>query len=820
MKILKYILILLITNATAQINFSEGNVLIDDTFSSSDITNIITSDLNNDGFKEVIVSSHYDNMVVFYENIEGDIQYTQRHILFRNLPANFYTTYDVFSSDIDNDGLKDIIVTSEYEDKLFWYQNLGNFNFSSLNIVSNGLNRPTSVVADDIDNDGDNDLIVGVYNDENVSLFYNDGSGNFSNQQIIHNSNYGIKKVKLFDLDNDGFLDVITKHTSSSIYWVKNIDGTNFSEPMYISGSAGDGTGFDFIDINSDSYFDIIFTDTYGDKIRYCINQEGLSFDNNYNFFLNIDVSDPWGLLTIDMNGDGLQDVVFSTFTNDQIGWCKNLNSGNFSSEIPIFNNLSNPKAFVAENWDSDNEIELFTSSSDNKLSYLDYNPETNLYDENIISFSFGAANVTRIGDLNNDGHNDIVSGFHQIIWHENYGNEEFSSHKLIDDFPHSEYQPLIYYLELYDFNNDGYLDIIHNGGGVKIYRNNGDETFDLVYYNTDAYGRELELSDLDNDGDLDFLLSYTGENDSPMFKVINNGDFSFEPPIVINFDLPSYWRPRSIKCGDTDGDGDNDIVVSSSGYFKIEHLENDGNGNFTYSLIDSSTPTGYIDLADLDNDGDLDLISGGKDSHASGDTEFYWMENINGEFVNRFVIDGQSLESVTTGDVNNDGFIDIIATSYQYFFQDDKIMCYLNNEDTTFNEIIVESLGGYTGNLTRNASLGDLNNDNKLDLVSTYYQNGILKYFMNTSTLSVDEFNYSKENFKTFPNPCTHMLNWDTNFNLERVEVYNLFGKKVLSKDIDDSNNTLNTSKLSNGLYLFKGFSQNSTYSTKFIKF
>ena len=43
-------------------------------------------------------------------------------------------------------------------------------------------------------------------------------------------------------------------------------------------------------------------------------------------------------------------------------------------------------------------------------------------------------ANTVRVADLDNDGNNDIISGFNCIFWNKNYGNEEFSAHYLLSD--------------------------------------------------------------------------------------------------------------------------------------------------------------------------------------------------------------------------------------------------------------------------------------------------------------------------------------------------------------------------------------------------
>ena len=84
------------------------------------------------------------------------------------------------------------------------------------------------------------------------------------------------------------------------------------------------------------------------------------------------------------------------------------------------------------------------------------------------------------------------------------------------------------------------------------------------------------------------------------------------------------------------------------------------------------------------------------------------------------------------------------------------------------------------------------------------------------TSELSTKDF--SASNVKVYPNPATDKLTIETNnVNLSSIEIYNLLGKKVLEQN-KLSNNTINISNLSNGVYMLKLNSDNMSITKKLI--
>ena len=70
---------------------------------------------------------------------------------------------------------------------------------------------------------------------------------------------------------------------------------------------------------------------------------------------------------------------------------------------------------------------------------------------------------------------------------------------------------------------------------------------------------------------------------------------------------------PRAITSGDFDGDGDNDLVTANKDAdtsSTLSFLSNDGTGSFTRSDLEASVRASSISSADLDGDGNLDLVT------------------------------------------------------------------------------------------------------------------------------------------------------------------------------------------------------------------
>jgi hypothetical protein len=128
-----------------------------------------------------------------------------------------------------------------------------------------------------------------------------------------------------------------------------------------------------------------------------------------------------------------------------------------------------------------------------------------------------------------------------------------------------------------------------------------------------DARGGTLSIADIDGDGDLDMFASGKDHPNmvSTMYK--NDGNGVFTEMTGTNFESAEFGHS---DFADIDGDGDQDLLlIGRFSSFSLRFLYiNDGNGNFTEN---TSTPiletqSGDFEFFDADNDNDMDLIISG----------------------------------------------------------------------------------------------------------------------------------------------------------------------------------------------------------------
>ena len=334
---------------------------------------------------------------------------------------------------------------------------------------------------------------------------------------------------------------------------------------------------------------------------------------------------------------------------------------------------------------------------------------------------SLGSSLSTGIatGDLDGDGDIDLVESIHtggnHIYLNDGSGNYSFSSQILNGSLNHST--------TLGDVDNDGDLDIVT--GNVSVYLNNGTGSFtDSGQTLGNSEATSITLGDIDNDGDLDMVVGNgtpsVGQADKVYF---NDGAGNFtDSTQSLGADIT-----KSTALGDIDNDGDLDLISGIENAPNKVYLNN-GSGDFTLSApsnVGTSSVTTAVALGDIDGDGDLDLIEANDISP-------------NKVFINdgsgSFTDSGQALgnarsSSLELGDIDNDGDLDLVIGNL--FSQSDKV--YTNNGTGTFTDSGL-SLGSLH---TRGISLADTNNDGDLDIVAVAGGSAANKIYTNNSVIT-----------------------------------------------------------------------------------
>ncbi|OQY69969.1 MAG: hypothetical protein B6D44_16635 [Ignavibacteriales bacterium UTCHB2] len=216
------------------------------------------------------------------------------------------------------------------------------------------------------------------------------------------------------------------------------------------------------------------------------------------------------------------------------------------------------------------------------------------------------------------------------------------------------------------DADGDGDLDLAVTAGEsyygdsdqLRIYFNNNGILDSLPGWKSQNYFYSYDVSwaDFDNDGDLDLVCA--GES-NPNYIFENYGDSISVTPTWQSTDASQY--ANSLFVGDVNNDGYLDLAISDNnqlggtGKFKI-YLNNNGTLETTPFWNSNFSGMGSgINLADIDNDGDLDLITGG------------WWDNIriylnnNGNFnvsPDYVSTSGSVVEAIICGDIDNDALV------------------------------------------------------------------------------------------------------------------------------------------------------------------
>ncbi|MBE9468629.1 MAG: VCBS repeat-containing protein [Bacteroidetes bacterium] len=182
-----------------------------------------------------------------------------------------------------------------------------------------------------------------------------------------------------------------------------------------------------------------------------------------------------------------------------------------------------------------------------------------------------------------------------------------------------------------------------------------------------------------------------------------------------------------SVAWGDYDNDGDLDILLTGSGQSKIYKNDLPDSVYFTeQTLIElTGVSESSVSWGDYDNDGDLDILLTGYGTNCELISKIYrnTLPDSVGflEQTNIFLL-GVKYSSVAWGDYDNDGDLDILLTGYDTNYGSiSKI--YRNNYPTnTFTETQILLPGVYVGSVT----WGDFDNDSDLDILLSGYAGGI----------------------------------------------------------------------------------------------
>ncbi|MFZ2153732.1 MAG: FG-GAP-like repeat-containing protein, partial [Candidatus Moraniibacteriota bacterium] len=610
--------------------------------------------------------------------------------------AGSYFGYVLTAGDLNNDTRADLVVGAHQynsnQGRAYVFQ--GSTNMPSLateaNDIITGENSNDrfsyALVSGDFNADNKPDLAVGAYsykvNQGRAYIFYNatDLVGEANNADIKIDGNGGASfgtSLLSGDFNADGKTDLVVGKNKDKVYLFYNDDSiadTDMGADLIIEGEAS-------------SYFGAVLTSG-------------------------------------DLNYDGREDLVVGAYAQN-----------NGTGQIYVFYN--------------DGSFPSFGSAADRIIS--GETPDGR----------FGRSLAS--GDFNADGRVDLVVGAYQYNSNQgrayvfysgtNFATLASEASLIITGEAGNNY--FGYSLLGADLNADGKTDLIigayqfnSSQGRVYVFYNDGSmvgaaDEADVIISGQESnnyFGYALSAGDLNSDTQSDLIISSFGYNSyqGRVYIFYSNqplGDSASDAQVIVDGEIGagSYFGGRIIT-GDFNADNKTDLAVGannySASYGRTYIFYNDDNlptaAETADIIITGETTSNFgISLAggDFNNDTKIDFVVGATSYKSVGKVYIFYSQlgQINIEGAKSDAKNNNFAKTLISGDLNYDGREDLIVGAHQFNSSQGRVYIFYNDGSIANGASNADAI--ITGEATNNnfgyaIKIGDLNNDNKNDLI------------------------------------------------------------------------------------------------------
>lgn len=573
--------------------------------------------------------------------------------------------------DYDNDGDIDIIVLEEDPAKILWLENEISQQFPRRTVLEQDVLRPKDIDVADFDKDGKADYLICMAstfnnNDGQLAWFQRQTNNTYIKWTIEANGDFN--QAEVADFDKDGDLDIVAVgFEQSSVNMYINEGNFNFKKTIIYQGARGLQVR-DVVtdDIDKDGDIDVLFGEGIDDNKLLINNGKGSFSDfgklTNSNFFNPLWVD----AVIADIDNDGQKDIL--TWNNYGTPELTLMKGPGFLERVEIDDlERGNGGELLVADFDKNGFLDIVVQSYSTNTVYILYQSARLQFRKEILDAHWNNSSVTIGGqmaavDLDKDGDLDI-------LFPED-GNVDYDLS--IFENINGKFAKRYLYAQMYgartpkfaDLDNDKDVDLIVTIGEnspreeneIIKFENIGDGKF-LMYRISDLldYPTDIELADIDKDGDLDIFATARNSNDLVWLR--NDGNKLDWPSFIIEENANT---PLGIATGDIDGDGNIDVALCSNGDAKLFWYKGDGKGGFSRRVIDPNLLNPReIKLVDFDKDGDLDaaVIC----SNVANTVTLYINENAT-TWTRKILYTQRIGFDIEVGDLNKDGFPDLGA--------------------------------------------------------------------------------------------------------------------------------------------------------------
>lgn len=320
-------------------------VVIDNGFSGGRW--VTSGDIDNDGDIDIAAADRDTNRIMLYENLlrqTGAPGFAPRLVTSAAIRVR-----DVHMADIDGDGDLDLYSASDGDNVIAWYENVDGAGFSWVrSIVSNQVDYPRSSYAADLDGDGRLDLMSASARDNRVTMFRQTSPRTFTHETIYANAN-GAQFIHSADIDKDGDMDIIvSSERDNTVSWFANRMNAGLGFPRYVVSDTAYGVHAAIAaDMDGDGDLDIVGAIEYANQIVWYENLGGV-IPTWTEHLISPFAQVAHGIAVADLDGDGDLDALSASRSDGKVAWHEN-RGGQFHLTQAPHNNIVGGQRLLME---------------------------------------------------------------------------------------------------------------------------------------------------------------------------------------------------------------------------------------------------------------------------------------------------------------------------------------------------------------------------------------------------------------------------------------------------------------------------------------
>lgn len=569
---------------------------------------LLVTDLNRDAAPDLVLLNTDQASRYYLHNNQNEVPFDQVQGV--AIQADSLNMASAAIADFDADG--DVDLFSVYTDAAtFLYDNhsFANPYSASTPVALQAQASARWLVSADVDLDAKADLLW-VDAQGAVHLALNDGSGVTPYAQSSQLSLTEVNRLYVADINKDNRLDLVLARNGVNQLLMNNGSAQPFEgvTPVAVGDAADNTASLALVDFNQDGWLDLVSVNQNAANRVYLHNQSAAPYTSADTLVLNNSSYDSRDVLVLDIDTDGLMDIVVGNFDAVTQIYFNTPASGFFDNVVPapLTNQVSQTQSLASVDYNKDGKPDIVEANV--AQSYVV------LTNRNILPVS--ASKQLPLGDADAGLHHlqvvEVKDNQHKEIFARNKDNALLFFESL--DAPEVVVQlsDTLSGYAFVDVTDQQQPDLVYSANGLQLLSSNvrhGVNQLSLQKIDDLSRGRGTKYYqvDINNDGFLDILGAYgSSVNISYNFDELMKTD-----------SIQGIGAEWNYSIGDVDGDGDMDVMSYVNTSLKL--WRNNGSDlpfdNVTAELLDNAgtslfkSPAFQIELSDVNNDGKVDLL-------------------------------------------------------------------------------------------------------------------------------------------------------------------------------------------------------------------